>query len=200
MGYLMPLQTQVAQWLLTYSYPIAYPLTIVEGPVVMMVSGFLIRLGLIRFWPIFPILMAGDLTGDVVWYKIGEHGARKIIDRWGHFLNLTQENVERAEKFFHEHQIKILFISKITMGFGFALATLVAAGATRVPFKKYILTNAIGQVFWTLFLIGIGYFLGNLYTLVNESFRWAFLAGAVIVLGFAAYGFSRFMRKRFGAE
>ena len=192
----MPFQSQIATWLLTYSYPIAYPLTIAEGPVVMMISGFLIRLGLIHFWPIYPILMAGDLTGDIVWYAVGRHGARKVIDRWGRFFNLTQENVEHAEKFFHEHQIKILFISKITMGFGFALATLVAAGAVKIPFKKYILTNILGQFIWTLFLIGIGYFLGHLYVLIDKGFRYAFLAGAIALLGLAAYGISQFMKKR----
>jgi membrane protein DedA with SNARE-associated domain len=180
-----------------YSYPIAYPLTIIEGPIVMLISGFLIRLGLLDFWPLYPILMAGDLTGDIVWYSIGRHGARKVIDRWGKFFNLTQENVERSEKFFHEHQVKILFISKITMGFGFALATLVAAGAVKVPFKKYILTNFLGQFIWTAFLVGIGYFLGNLYVVINNGLRWAFLGAAIVILGAAAYGISRFMKNRF---
>jgi len=193
----MPFASNIVSWLLTYRYAIAYPLAIVEGPVLMMVSGFLVHLGFFYFWPIFLLTSAGDLTGDIIWYKIGEHGARTIIDKYGRFVNLTQENVERAEQFFHEHQGKILFISKITMGFGFALATLVAAGAMKIPFKKYMTINLLGQFIWTAFLMGIGYFLGNLYTLVDKSLRLAVLGAMIAIVGFAAYGFSRYMRKRF---
>lgn len=184
-------------WLLTYRYSIAYPLAIAEGPILMLVSGFLVHMGFFDFWPIYFILMAGDLTGDIFWYNVGRHGARSLIDKYGHFLNLTTENVERAERFFHNHQVKILFISKITMGFGFALATLVAAGAVRVPFKKYMTVNFLGQFIWTAFLMGIGFFFGQLYVLVDKSLRWAFIVAVIVIVGLAAYGFSKYMRKRF---
>lgn len=195
----MPFASPIVSWLLAYRYPIAYPLAIVEGPVLMMISGFLVHLGFFSFWPIFFLTSAGDLTGDIIWYKIGEHGARRLIQKYGRFISLTEDNIERAEQFFRQHQTKILFISKITMGFGFALATLVAAGAMKVPFKKYMMTNILGQFIWTGFLMGIGYFLGNLYTLVDKGFRWAFLGAMIVIVGFAAYGFSRFMRKRFSS-
>ena len=193
----MPFASNIVSWLVTYRYAIAYPLAIVEGPVLMMVSGFLIHLGFFSFWPIYLLTSAGDLTGDVIWYKIGEHGARTIIDKYGRFVNLTQKNVERAEQFFHDHQGKILFISKITMGFGFALATLVAAGAVKIPFKKYMMINILGQFIWTGFLMGVGYFLGNLYTLVDKSLRLSFLGAVIVIVGLAGYGFSQYMRKKF---
>ena len=192
----MPFASPILSWLIAYRYPIAYPLGIVEGPVVMMISGFLVRLGVFQFWPIYLILMAGDLTGDVLWYWVGRHGARSLIDKYGRFLNLTEENVERAEKFFHEHQGKILFISKITMGFGFALATLVAAGAAKVPFKKYMTINFFGEFIWAGFLFAVGYFLGNLYTLVGKSLRIEFIIAVIILGALAAYGFGKFMRQK----
>jgi len=193
----MPPQTALATWLLAYGYPIAYPLGIVEGPVLMLISGFLVRLGLLSFLPIYLILVAADLTGDIIWYWVGRSGGRRLIDKYGHFVNLTRENVDYAEKFFHDHQAKILFLSKITMGLGFALATLVAAGAAKVSFKKYMIINFFGEFIWAGILIGAGYFLGNLYTLVDKSLRWAFIA-AMIIMGFAVmYGFTKFMKARF---
>src|SRR5690348_13576275 len=114
----MPLSSPIAKWLLTYSYPAAYPLAIVEVPVVMMIAGFLVRLGLLEFWAIYFILMAGDLTGDVIWYLVRKHGAKTLIRKYGKFFSITEENVDRASEFFHEHQTKILFISKLTTGFG----------------------------------------------------------------------------------
>ncbi len=192
----MPIATSLAHWLITYRYPIAYPLAIAEGPVLMMIAGFLVRTGFLDFWPIYFILMAGDLTGDIVWYKIGQHGARRFIDRFGKFFSVSEAHVLRAEKFFQEHQTKILFVSKITMGLGFALATLMAAGAARVPFKKYMIVNALGQFIWTGILMAIGFFLGNLYTLVDKSLRWGFVTAIIIMFALMMMGFAKYVRKR----
>ncbi len=193
-------QSQLVAWIHAYGYIIAYPIGIAEGPVAMMLSGFLVRLGILSFWPIYLILSEGDLTGDVLWYMIGRHGARQLIQKLGRFFSVTEENLERGERLFQKHQGKILFISKITMGFGFALGTLMAAGAARVPFKKYMTINLLGQFIWTGFLFAVGYFLGHLYTLVDKSLRWAFIGGMIVFAALAAYGFARFMRQKVGSR
>jgi membrane-associated protein len=190
----------IVTWLLTYRYLIAYPLGIVEGPVVMMIAGFLVRLGVFAFWPIYLVLIAGDLTGDVIWYHVGRHGGRPLIEKYGHWFSITPENVERAESFFHEHQGKILFISKLTTGFGFAIATLIAAGAAHVPFKKYMTINLLGEFIWAGFLFAIGYAFGHLYTLVNKGLRWMFVGALIVILVLALFGFMKFMRKRFASR
>ena len=196
----MFLNIPIVSWLLTFRYPIIFPLAIVEGPIVMFISGFLIRIGFFSFWPIYFILMAGDLTGDIFWYFVGRNGGRPLIEKYGHYINLTEANVERAEGFFQDHQTKILFISKITMGFGFALATLVAAGMARVSFKKYFTINFLGQFIWTGILIAAGYFLGNFYTWVDKSLRWAFVMSLIVLAALAVFGFGKFMRSRFNAK
>jgi membrane protein DedA with SNARE-associated domain len=186
--------------LLTYPYLIIYPLTVVFGPPVVLIAGFLLRLGVFSFWPIYFLVLAGDLTGDVIWYYVGRHGARRLIERFGRWFSVTEKEVERGEVFFHRHQAKILFISKLTTGFGFAIAILIAAGAARVPFKKYITINALGGFIWIGFLLALGYFFGHLYTLINASFRWAFIGGLIVTLGLFGYGVTKAMRERFGKD
>jgi membrane protein DedA with SNARE-associated domain len=196
----MPQNTTLGAWLVLYKYILVYPLTVIFGPPVVLISGFLLRLGIFTFWPIYLLVLAGDVTGDVVWYLVGRHGARWLIERYGKWFNITEKSVLYAEKFFKDHQTKILFVSKLTTGFGLALATLIAAGAAKVPFKKYITINILGGFIWIGFLIAIGYFFGNLYTLVNASFRWAFIGGLVLLLGLGAYGFGKAARERLKHE
>jgi len=194
---IMSILSALVGWFSIYRYPVLYPLAIVEGPVLMMISGFLVRTGFFAFWPAYFYLMAGDLTGDVFWYLMGRHAARPLIRRFGKYLSIDEAAFAKFEQKFHEHQGKILFISKITMGFGFALATLMAAGAAKVPFKKYFAINFGGQFIWTGILMAVGYFLGNLYGLVNQSLHWAFIV-ALILLGFLAmWGFGKAMKKKF---
>jgi len=179
-----------------YRYVLAFFLAIVEGPMVMVASGILLKLGLFYFWPIYLALMLGDFAADLLWYAIGYHGARKFVDRWGHYFSLTPKVIARLERLFKNHHDKILFISKITMGFGFALATLIAAGMAKVPFKKYALYNLLGGFVWTGILLGAGYFFGQIYSVLGKGFKVAFIIFLVALVSGALYGGGKYFKKK----
>src|SRR5207244_3478176 len=146
-----------------------------QGPILMVLGGFLLRQGYFDLWPLYFTLLCGDFIGDILWYWIGFLGARPLIERYGRFFSLSPDLFNKLEGGFRRHSTRILLISKLTMGFGFALATLVAAGVSRVPFRKYILLNLIGGFFWTGFLVAIGFFFGHLYLIIDKGFRFAVL-------------------------
>ena len=191
----MSIETILA-WLITYRYILILPLTVIEGPVIMVVCGFLLHLGYFDFWPVYLVLLSGDLIGDFFWYGVGFYGAKPLVRRYGHFVSLTDEKMEKIETVFSKHQNKILFISKITMGLGFALVTLITAGAVRVPLKKYATFNILGGFIWTGFLVGLGYFFGNLYTIIDKSFRVMFLGALIVMFLLALSGLKKYAQKR----
>jgi membrane protein DedA with SNARE-associated domain len=184
-------------WLMAYRYTIIIPLTMVAGPLMMPLCGFLVGLGELQFLPAYALLVTGDFIGDITWYLVGKYGALKVIHRWGKYISLEMEHVERFKTLFNKHDTQILFISKITMGFGFALAVLVAAGIAHVPFRKYALLNLLGGFLWTGLLMGIGYFFGNIYLSVSENLRLLTIAALFIIFMLALYGFGRYVRVRF---
>ena len=160
----------------------------------MVACGFLLRLGAFSFWPIYFALVLGDFVADIGWYFVGLYGARKFAVRWGKYFSVSPDSLEKLEKVFEKHHDKILFISKITMGFGFALATLIAAGMAKVPLKKYALYNFFGGFIWTGLLIGTGYFFGHLYAHIDKSFKVAFLVFLGSVLVAALYGSGKYFK------
>ena len=176
-------------------YAIVFILCIVEGPVVMMSSGFLYRLGQFNIIPLYLSLMAGDFAADIIWYIVGRFGAKPLINRFGNFFNITPEIIAKIEKRFRTFQDKILFISKITMGFGFALATLIVAGMLKVPFKRYAVLNLIGGFIWTAFLLLIGYFFGNVYALIPESLKAVFVVCSLGLVAFGLWLLNRYLTK-----
>lgn len=184
-------------WFTTYKYLVILPFTVIQGPTAMLVGGFLLKLGYFSALPLYLVLMAGDLIGDFMWYGIGYFAARPFFERHGRFLSVSREMILKLEKLFQKYQNKILFISKITMGFGFALLTLVSAGMSRVPLKKYAFFNIIGGFVWTAFLMSVGYFFGNIYLVIDKGFRLAFVILLIGLTLAGLYGFSRAMRKRF---
>jgi len=167
-------------------YVLLFVGTIFEGPVVMVASGFLYKLGQFDFLPMYIILVFGDFTADVCWYCLGRFGTRNTIFKYGHFVGITPKVLEKVEGRFHKYHQKILIISKLTMGLGFALVILVVAGIFKVPFKNYVILNLIGGFIWTAFLITVGYFLGNIFTIIPEYIKIVFLC---IILSLVIFGF-----------
>lgn len=166
----------------------------------MVVCGFLLRLGVFSFWPIYLFLVLADFIGDLGWYGVGYYGARKFVPRWGKYLSITPDILEKLERLFEKHHDKILITSKITMGFGFALATLVAAGMARVSLKKYAIYNFLGGLVWTAILLAVGYFFGHLYTMIDKSLKIIFVIfiTSLIIGGF--YGAGKYLKQSLGEK
>lgn len=161
-----------------------------EGPFLSLIFGVLIQLDYFRFLPVYAALMIGDLIGDVVWYYIGFLYGSRFIKRFGKYFAIDEKSIEKVKNIFHIHKHPILFISKITNGFGFALATLMTAGMVELPFSRYIAINILGQFVWTGFLLSVGYFFGNLYIQVNA------ILGKIAIIAFFVSLFIAFLRYR----
>ncbi len=157
---------------------------IFEGPIIMMTSGFLFHLGQLEFFPMYWALLLGDLVGDVGWYLVGFWGARTVVKRYGKLLGITPEVVAKLEHRFRLHHHKLLFISKLTMGFGLALPMLVVAGMLKVPLKNFIVLNFLGGLIWTLLMLIVGYFFGNIYTLIPPAFKAIFILVVLVAVFF----------------
>jgi len=181
-------------------YGLIIVLACAEGPILSILSGLLLRLGLLSFPLVYIALMLGDLIGDTVWYLIGRNTGRKIVDsRIGRRLGITDVGIAKVEGLFHRYRNSILFVSKISNGFGFAIVTLMTAGMVKIPFWKYIGINLLGQFIWSGMLIGVGYFFSSLYYQYdNYSGRILIIIVFIaLVVGFIFY--SRYAKKRLEA-
>lgn len=172
----------------------------IEGPILALVFGVLIKLGYFPLIPIYLALMLGDLFGDTIWYLIGRHFGHPFVKKYGHFFSISVERILKVEKIFHKYQTSILIISKLTTGFGFAIVTLFTAGLVKVPFRYYIFLNFIGQFFWTALLLTVGYYFSHFYLAVDGVLgKMATVAGLIILI-VAFLGFSKYVKHRLTEE
>lgn len=188
--FLIGLSTNHAIWI--YIFIVVF--SFIEGPVLAMVFGVIIKLGYFDFPTVYLALMTGDLLGDIFWYYIGLYYGQRFINKFGKYFRITEEGVEKAKEVFHKNKHKILFISKITNGFGLGLAILLAAGMTKLPFKKYLAVNAMGQIIWTGLLISIGYFFGNLYIKINDIAGRFFITLVLVIIVIAFYRYVKYLQ------
>src|SRR3989344_4209620 len=168
----------------------------IEGPVLSVVLGALLRLGYFSLWPVYLALMVGDLLGDVLWYGVGRYFGTPFVKRFGRYFSLNESIIERVKIIFHRYQDSILFISKLTTGLGLAIGILITAGIVRIPFDRYFLINTIGQFIWTGMVVGIGYYFSHWYLQVDALLGRVSVVALFVVLVMAFIGFKKYLRAR----
>ncbi len=177
----------VLQWLLAYKYVVLLPVVVVEGPIITILAGFLVSLGQIDFLAAYGIVVAGDLVGDTLYYWLGHSGRTHFIERWGHYVGVTPERIERLEEHFTSHSGKTLIIGKLTHAVGGVV--LMAAGASRMSFPRYLWYNFVATLPKSLALLLIGYYFGRAYAELAHYLSWAGIVimalAVLLVLGYA---------------
>ena len=161
---------QIFQFLSTYGYWIIFPLMLLEGPVVTIMSAILASLGAFNVWIVLLLSVVGDVLGDVGLYGIGKKWGFNFVNKFGKYIGITKKKVLRMEKYFINHGGKTVFLAKSTTGLCFV--TFVAAGISNMDFKKFIKYSILGGLVWSSFLVIMGYFYGYLWREIKQYIEW----------------------------
>lgn len=185
----------IIQWLIGYKYFVLFPIAVAEGPIVTILAGFLASQGKLGFFTAYIVIVSGDLVGDSIYYAIGRFARRSAIERWGYYVGITPEKIERLTKHFQNNSGKTFLIGKITNVLGVII--LVAAGLVKMPFKKFSLYNIVITLPKSLMLLLIGFYFGQAYVRINKYLNSTALAILVIIVLFILiYVVSRVFAKR----
>jgi membrane protein DedA with SNARE-associated domain len=156
---------QIIILLATYKYFFLFPVVVVEGPIITVIAGFLSSLGHLNIFITYMVVVAGDIAGDSMYYAFGYYGRRRFIERWGRFLGITLERVQRLEKHFKKHSGKTLITGKLSHAIG--AVVLVAAGIAKVPFGKFFWYSLLSTLPKSLILLLIGFYFGEAYNKIK---------------------------------
>lgn len=158
-----------------YGYFILFPIAVVEGPIITVIAGFLVSLGIMNAFIVYAIIMAGDIVGDSGVYLIGRSGGA-LFSR---YFKKHAEKINKAKAYFEIHQHKAIIMSKIFHGIG--VAGLFTAGMLRVPYKRYVTISFITTTVQSLILIAVGILFGHAYIQINKYLNY--YAAATIITG-----------------
>lgn len=188
--------TIIGDLLIQFSYAALIPAALVVQPAAALLAGVFVRLGYLVFPVAYAFIVTGALIGDVIWYWIGYYYGDRFARRFGRHFGITEKQIEATKKIFRKHQSRILFISKITNGLGFAIVTLFTAGLSRVPFTRYLLFNIAGEAVWTGSLMLVGLFFSHLFIQVGGVIDRLSIVGTFVIFAFVFFGIARMIRSR----
>ncbi len=170
----------IVSLLSAHAYEVLLPLSIAEGPVVTIASGFLVATGHLKALPAFGILIVGDLIGDALFYAFGRSVGTRVLARWA-----KPNALERARKLQHRFLCKsdrTLVVGKLTHSVG--ALVLIVAGMVKVSFPRFMTINFLATLPKSLVLLLVGYVIGSGYDLMPQNLTYVYLA--LLVIGVVA--------------
>jgi membrane protein DedA with SNARE-associated domain len=131
----------------------------------------------------------GAITGDNLGYLVGRTGGREVILKYGRYVRLTDDKLDRAQTFFEKHGDKTVFIGRFIAVLRAWAAFL--AGVNEMPWKKFFAFNAAGGICWSLLYGILAFVLGHNLPLLERIVKTIGYGGlaiaAVAAIGYIVY-------------
>ena len=108
----------------------------------------------------------GALALYYVGYFIGEQRLKRLIDKYGRWLTISLEDLERAKGWFAKHGRLAVLVCRLIPGIRSLIS--IPAGIARMPLVSFLFYTAIGSGFWTALLAYGGYVLGDKFQQVEK--------------------------------
>lgn len=122
---------------------------------VLMVAGYLVREGELRLPGVLVIGIVSAVMGDNFGYWVGRKYGQGAIERYGHWVYLTEKRIELMEDFMARRGMAAVYFARFLPGLRFLAGPL--AGALRLRFLPFLTANLLGSATYVPVAVGVGY-------------------------------------------
>jgi membrane protein DedA with SNARE-associated domain len=170
----------------------------VPGETVLIVSAIYAGTGRLSIWLVALIAFVAALLGDNVGFAIGHFGGRPLAERYGKYIFLTPERLDKAASFFDHHGGKVIVIARFVEGL--RQANGIIAGMTGMHWTRFIPFNALGAALWVGVWVSVGYFSGShinsIYDAATRYELYFAIAVGLLILAFIGRRVWRWRREK----
>jgi membrane-associated protein len=137
------------------------------------------------------VLSAAAFLGNVVGYEIGRAVGTPLYDRDGRVLR--QKYFDQTTAFFDHHGNKALVIGRFVPVVRTFIT--VAAGVGKMDRRRFFTWSLVGAVLWATGITLLGYFLGQVFPVLQDKLELAVLAIVAVSLVPALVEYLRHRRR-----
>ncbi len=137
--------------------------------VIMPFAGFLAASGEFNLWTLALAGAIGSTVGSYLTYYLGYHGGRRLIAKYGHWVFLSDEDLDLTEKFFAKLGSASTLIGRVLP----VVRTFISipAGIAKVPLGPFLTYAFVGSFVWSYFLAWLGLKLGENWNKLGKYFH-----------------------------
>jgi membrane protein DedA with SNARE-associated domain len=178
-------------WLLIEETGFPLPL---PGDMAMLLAGYRVGQGKMNlFWALFLLELATVLGASVL-YWVGARGGRPLLQRYGRYVRLDRDKLDRAESWIQRRQAVAIIVGRITPGL--RNVTVIAAGVFGVPYRTFLPSFALGSFIYIAFFFSLGMWVGPQALETIGEVRLSMRAVVSVVLFVALGAFLLVMYRR----
>ncbi len=167
----------------------------VPGETVLILGAVYAGSGRLSIVLVVLLGFLGAVVGDNLGFAIGRFGGRRLVERWGRYILLTPERLDKATAFFERHGGKVITIARFVEGL--RQANGIVAGTTGMHWAKFLAFNALGAALWVGLWSAIGYLSGShITTIYNTASQYSTYLAIAVGVGIIALIVRHLVRRR----
>jgi membrane protein DedA with SNARE-associated domain len=135
----------------------------------------------------------GCTLGSVISYALGAWGGRPLVERYGRYIMIHEEDLAKADRWFSRWGDWAAFISRLLP----IVRTFISfpAGVVRMNFPRFALFSFIGSFIWCGLLALGGYYLGEHWEELRVIMRPFDIPIAIVIAAALIYYVYRHVRR-----
>ena len=156
--------------------------------VIMAFAGYVVWEGQLTLLGITLAGTLGCLTGSLIAYGIGAYGGRPLLERYGKYVLIRKNELDRGEQWFAKHGESAVFISRLLP----VVRTYISfpAGIVRMDLRKFSVYTFLGSLPFCFAFAYAGVALGphwHSITRLSRYFNVAVIVGLAVLVGYLIY-------------
>ncbi|HLY35932.1 MAG TPA: DedA family protein [Candidatus Limnocylindria bacterium] len=143
---------------------------------------------------VLVVATVGAVLGSLAGYLIGAWGGRPLLERWGGYVHIQPDDLDRADAWFARYGDWAVLLARLVP----VLRALISypAGVARMPLGRFVLFSALGSLPWNAALLLGGLLLGENYRRLYDAIRPYEPVIYAIALAFIAWVLWRWLHRR----
>ena len=145
-----------------------FPSEVVIPPAAYLAASGKMNLGMVVFCGTL-----GSLLGALFNYWIALRFGRPFFEKYGRYLLVSHQSLEKADRFFERHGHISTFIGRLLPGIRQYIS--LPAGLARMGVSTFCVATALGAGLWVLVLAVLGFWFGRNEQLILQNLQWVTL-------------------------
>ena len=171
----------------------------IPSELIMPLAGFTASQGKLEFLPVVIAGTIGSVLGASPWYFLGKYWGlkrtKKIADKYGKWLTVSGEDVEKAKLWFDRRGYIATGLGRLVPGIRTYIS--IPAGITKMPLLPFLIYSTVGSFIWVALLTYGGYILGENYEKVGAYLKPVSVIVLISLLSFSIYWIIKRRKKLF---
>lgn len=184
LGYLDNIEDALAGFLIHQIYLAPIILLILEeigvpipfSDIVIGYTGYQVALGRIPYFVAFFILLVSDILGASILYWLASKYGKKIIDKFGKYIDLDIDKLDSFEGIFRKYGPVAIVVGRHV--YGFKVPITFFSGISKMKYWMFAVSVLISDSFWIPFYLSVGKRLGPKTVKIFHQYHfnhWAYL-------------------------